>query len=212
MVLLINRSANFVRIFGKQKKIFSSVYENNARRANILCGSVLYMMSARNTVRSLFDYTDSLEEVFRKTNNILCDTSDKEFITMFLICVDISSGEGEYINAGHNPPVIVHSDGEADKVESKPQLIMGMFPNVEYKSEKINLCRGDVLCLYTDGIPDAMDCAENTYGTERIASVVKASQNSTAEEIRNDVLSDVSSFADETKFIDDRTVVVLKWN
>lgn len=172
--------------------------------------SALYMMSVRNTVRSLFSFTDDPDEVFTKMNNILCDTSDREFVTMFLLCADIGTGTGRYINAGHNPPVIVHPDGSAEPVEADPQLIMGMFANTEYCSEPIALQPGDILCMYTDGITDALDRNGVVYGPERVVSVIRENRSRPAAEIRDALLHDVDVFADITRFTDDRTALILK--
>lgn len=175
--------------------------------------SALYMMSVRNTVRSLYSKPVSdPKEVFDTTNNILCDTSDKEYVTMFLLDLDINTGYGKYVNAGHNPPFIVHEDNTYESLEYEPQVFMGSFKDVSYSSQDIKLNKGDLLTLYTDGITDTLNENSEEYGVQRIIDVVRANSSHTVNEVKESILDDVRSFADNTKFVDDRTISLLKWN
>ena len=175
-------------------------------------GSALYMMSTRNTIRSLSDFLDEPGEILSRANDILCSTSDKEFVTVFLAAIDIKTGCGKYVNAGHNPPVLMRRDGSASLLDTAPQLIMGAFSGVSYRTDDISLKSGDVLCMYTDGIPESVNTAMEEYGTGRIISLLQNMVSRPPDEICNALLADVDSYSDDSKFIDDRTVEILKWN
>lgn len=168
-------------------------------------GSALYMMAARNTIRSLFGFTDDLEEIILRTNNILCDTSGMEFVTLFLVCLDPETGRGRYINAGHFPPLPVHPDGDSETVETEPQYFMGAFKDTKYASSDISVGRGDILCLYTDGITESVNSSMEEYSLQRIASVISCRTSSTTEDITKAVLDDVDAYSDSSLFADDRT-------
>ena len=172
--------------------------------------SSMYMMSARNTIRSLFSFTDDIEEIFNRTNNILCDTSDKEFVTMFLLTIDTETGIGKFVNAGHNPPILFSRDGKYKIIETEPQMMLGSFYDVYYTAEEIVLNSGDMLCMYTDGITDTVDKNMIPYGMDGLVAVISENSEKTLTDIKNAVLEDSSKYADETKFSDDKTIVLLK--
>ena len=174
--------------------------------------SALYMMSARNTIRSLYIYLDDPAEVVSRANAILLSTSDREFVTMFLLDVDIKSGKAEFVNAGHNPPVLRRVSGETAPVSSEPQTIMGVFENARYFSTLLNFEKGDTLCMYTDGITDAVNSNGESYGIERLMGVVKKTGSNSPETVKNAILEDVERYEDTSLFSDDKTLTVLRWN
>lgn len=174
--------------------------------------SAMYMMSARNTLRALAGVVDSMESVFEHANMNLLDTSREAFTTVLAFCLDIKTGKGRYINAGHLPALICHADGTVGTIEAEPQLMLGALPGISFRSYPVHFRKGDTLFLYTDGISEAMDSQRRQYGGERIVSAALSSGSSSLEKMRDAVFSDVEDYADESQHSDDRTLLLLRWN
>lgn len=172
--------------------------------------AALYTMSVRNTIRSLYRFPAQPESILTEANSILCETSDQEFVTMILVDLDIQTGIGKYVNAGHNPPFLLKTDGSAALIETEPQVFMGVFKGIRYVSGELSLGKGDILCMYTDGITEAADNAAEQYGIERLMQTAAAAVNSPLDDLSGKILTDVRAHADETVFFDDRTLVLLR--
>jgi phosphoserine phosphatase RsbU/P len=114
-----------------------------------------------------------------------------------------------YINAGHNPPLLVRK-GKIIKLV-KGGIILGVMKNfIPYESEVVQLEKDDMLLLFTDGITEARDKEENEYSDERLEALSLKLAAETADRISSAIQADVQSFASGTLQSDDLTLVVLK--
>ncbi len=89
-------------------------------------------------------------------------------------------------------------------------MVVGMFPNVAYKRGYVQLAAGDVVAGYTDGITEAADPPGNEYGLERLVDAVRRQRTAPAEQIVENVLSEVDRFSRGGPHDDDRVILVLK--
>ncbi|MHC5034403.1 MAG: PP2C family protein-serine/threonine phosphatase, partial [Planctomycetota bacterium] len=129
------------------------------------------------------------------------------FVTMALIRVDLNTHETWIANAGHCKP-LVRRGAEGDVVEAggRPELPVGMMPEFEYTQASYALQSGDVMCLVTDGVTEAMDADKNLYGTDRLVEAIAAAPPS-ASGVLEAVLADVKKHVGDTKQSDDLTCV-----
>ena len=93
------------------------------------------------------------------TNNYIVDNhaDDNMFATLFFGMLDPVSGQLAYINAGHNPPLILDANGRVKQSLTNTGAAVGMFRDIDYKIEQAVLEPGDLLFTYTDGVTEARD-------------------------------------------------------
>lgn len=154
-----------------------------------------------------------LPESTAKINDIIFkNTPSDKFISFFWGCLDLKNNRFTYCNAGHNPPVFIHAKSDEAMYLSKGGMLLGALPTtVPYESETIQLKPGDVIMMYTDGVSEAMDSAENEYGETRLVDCILQNKTGTARAILDEVLEDVKQFCNNN-YNDDLTALVVKVN
>ena len=168
----------------------------------------LIMASVRAALRAQVDNLYYLYEVMHRLNLMLHrDTRSAEFVTLFYGVIDASNGRLTYCNAGHPPPLLLR-DGQVTELETD-NMVLGINPEEQYEQSILDLRVGDVLLLYTDGLPDAMNFEGETFGKERVKQALQSSSGS-ADVIAQNVLWHMRRFAGLTKRTDDVTMVVVR--
>jgi phosphoserine phosphatase RsbU/P len=128
-----------------------------------------------------------------------------KFVSLFYGELE-SNGTFIYTNAGHNPPFVVKNKGI--ELLRHGGTVLGPVPEATFNRGYIELEKGDVLCMYTDGIVEAADNKGREFSLERLQKIVKAKREGTAQEITTEVLLKVKQWGPEGQ--DDRTVVIVK--
>jgi len=131
------------------------------------------------------------------------------FITLVLIAIDRKSGDVRYVNAGHNPPFLVHASGETEKL-SVGGLLLGMFPEATYESAEFKMGPGDVLVLYSDGVTEARDDSDEEFGEERLVAFLEKHRDLDPEVLVESLIRTVHEFSSDGKPGDDVTVAVIR--
>ena len=171
--------------------------------------SALVMANLQATLRALAAHLHALEHIVSSVNDmILADTRAQKYLSMFVGLLDRHRAL-HYINAGHVPPVVIRADGSTVALR-EGGMVVGMFPNVVYKRGYVQLAPGDVVAGYTDGITEAADPPGNEYGLERLVDAVRRQRTAPAEQIVENVLSEVDRFSRGGPHDDDRVILVLK--
>jgi len=114
-----------------------------------------------------------------RLNETFCGNRwEDRFVTMILAVLDPAKHEVCIVNAGHMPPLLRHPSGEVEATgESIGRLPLGVASGIEYEQATVSLAPGDMLIMYTDGIPDAMNVAQKFYGTERLEAQLRGPAN-----------------------------------
>jgi sigma-B regulation protein RsbU (phosphoserine phosphatase) len=172
----------------------------------------LLMANLQGALHEKFPVTFELSELTSSLNDRVFSSSDGHFfISFFLAVIDRRTDEVSYVNAGHNPPMIVGRKGAVRTLEGTG-LCLGMFPAQTYEERKTVLTPGDVLCLYTDGIVESRRAETEEYGDRRLAEKLKDLSDLPARKIMDKVFEDVFAFCACTDAGDDMTLVVAKRN
>ena len=132
------------------------------------------MMRAKTTISGIARTGIPLDEVAERANDALSQDNDASmFVTVWIGEIDLLSGVVRYVNAGHNPPLLVKR--AAGGCHSEPQflrersgMMLGVMPGVKYRSHTLRLAPGDMIYLYTDGITEQPDSNGNLFGEERL--------------------------------------------
>jgi len=151
-----------------------------------------------------------LEEATGLINDLISsNTSDGRFITFFWGILNDIDKTFNYVNAGHNPPLLVR-DGKIIKLEIGGMILGVMKTLMPYKSESIQLQKDDVLVMFTDGISEAMNRKGEEFSDERLEKFAKEIVNESANNILNKIQTEVQKFTDGANQSDDITLVVVK--
>ncbi len=145
-------------------------------------------------------------------NNLLCNESIScMFVTVFYCIIDLKTGELSYANAGHNPPYIIHPDGNIQLVPSTGDTILGVFEGQTYGTRKIQLQPNDSILLFTDGVTEAFNPQAEAYGEARLENLIKQHSAAGTQALVQAVISDVKDFAASAPQSDDITLLCLKY-
>jgi serine phosphatase RsbU (regulator of sigma subunit) len=152
-----------------------------------------------------------LVELAVRLNRSMCERSGggRHLITAFLAELDIATRSLVWVNAGHNPPMLVRCGGGLESLE-EGGLPLGAFAAARYASGRTELCPGDALCIYTDGVIEALDESGAEYGEDRLAKLVGALGTTSAAASLSRILESVDRFAEGVPQYDDITCLVLR--
>ncbi len=144
-------------------------------------------------------------------NRILVEESvSSMFVTLFYGVLDTRSGLLEYTLGGHNPPYLIRN-GKAEEFKGTGGLMVGAFPNIEYQSNVLLLHPGDAVFLYTDGITEAMNAAEEMFGADGLRGCLERCSALPPERMIGNVIEDVQSFAGGAEQSDDLTCLAVTY-
>jgi phosphoserine phosphatase RsbU/P len=171
----------------------------------------LLMASLQATIRALVPLGLSLSELTKRVNDLIYEnTSSGRFITFFWGILDTESMKFNYVNAGHNPPILVRADGSLELLE-KGGIILGIMKTTHpYIQGEISLDKNEALVLYTDGVNESMSSQNIEFGDDRLRSLVVEHRNKTAEEMINYLVNSIKIHSANTTQSDDITMVILK--
>jgi len=130
----------------------------------------------------------------------------RKFLTCFFGLLEPDSGTLRYVSAGHNPALLRRASGALDQLKATGVPI-GMFPNASWREDTVTMERGDLLCVYSDGITEALDAADEEFGLDRLSRLMTADPPGG---ICERVFDAVSAFAGDVPQYDDQTLILLR--
>ena len=137
------------------------------------------------------------------------DGRSSMFVTVFYGVLDPAAMQFSYVNAGHNPPVLVRGDG-VQELSGSRGIALGVVPEVSIASTTLDLRHGDILILYTDGVTEAFNDQNEAYGEERLREYVLSSRAQPARAVLDGLVAEIRRFAGAAAQSDDITLVVVK--
>jgi sigma-B regulation protein RsbU (phosphoserine phosphatase) len=161
------------------------------------------------TLRAYLEQNDNLLNIVSKLNHcIIGQTTDDRYITFFIGIYDELKMTLEYVNAGHNPPLIYRKNKKIDKLKIGG-IFIGFLP-FEYQSEMVQLKSGDIFLLYTDGLVEAMNEKEEEFEEKSVIKIIKQNANTNSKTIQNALIEGVKKHIGDKKLEDDFTLVITK--
>lgn len=150
------------------------------------------------------------EEICAHANSFLYQrTPPDRFATAFFASIDRQSGTMRYVNAGHNPPLMLRAGGALEELPATG-FPFGMVPEAEYEHAEIDLAAGDMLIAFTDGIVEAMNPEGEQYQLDRLADACLRLRDKPLAEMASEMDRELVSFVDGVPFVDDRTLVLVR--
>jgi sigma-B regulation protein RsbU (phosphoserine phosphatase) len=156
----------------------------------------------------------SLSELAGCLNRVACQNTDAgTFVTFFVATYDPATRTLDYVNAGHNPPMLLRADGgdagEPERLETGG-LLLGVMRGASYETGHASLRPGDALAIFTDGAPEAMTPDGEEFGEKRLAGSLRAHHPGGPEVLLDGVFEDVRAFAGHPPYLsDDLTMIAL---
>ena len=128
------------------------------------------------------------------------------FVTFCFAWIDPVQQRVTYVNAGHNPPLLVRANGRVDRL-TEGGLVLGVFPDATFAQEEVPANPGDRLVFYTDGITEARSASGEEFGEGRLADAAVACRGETADEMNARLTAAIHDFTGGV-FDDDATIIV----
>ena len=172
----------------------------------------LFMMASKIVLQSSAMQGGTPAEILTRMNQRICSNNPMEmFVTVWFGILEISSGKLAAANAGHEYPVIRRADGDFELYKDKHGFVIGGMEGVHYRGYDLQLNPGDKLFLYTDGVPEATDKAEELFGTERMLKALNRHREDGPEKILESVHKEVDEFVGDAEQFDDLTMMCLEY-
>ena len=166
------------------------------------------ILSAFRMLRGNFDF-DVAEATTRVNEQLHGSSRSGDFATLFLAVLDANNHTLTYVNAGHNSPLLVRSDGTIEYIEATGMPI-GVFDGVGWESRTVTLAAGDRLLAFTDGIPEAINGTEDFYSDERLEKFTVDHRAEPPDVFATALINDVSNFVGDAPRSDDITLMLLQ--
>lgn len=173
--------------------------------------AALFMMKAKTELHALMESGLDVDEAMTEANRRLCEDNESGmFVTAWLGRLDLACGRLSYANAGHNPPLIAHSDGKFEYFkEARPNLFLAGMDGVEYRKNVFDVEPGDRFFLYTDGVTEANDAEQTMYGETRLRELLNGISGAGPRAACEAVRDDVAAFAGGAEQSDDITMLAV---
>jgi sigma-B regulation protein RsbU (phosphoserine phosphatase) len=173
--------------------------------------AAMLMATFQASLKTLSTAQVPLEELVANMNKYACSNSQGglRFTTAFLAEYDAARRIFQYINSGHNNPILRRANGSIERLDVGG-LPLGIQPDAKYESASVALHPGDWLIIFTDGLVEAENARQDEYGETRLLSVIGAAAATTPGEMLKRMLADLDLFVGSTPQHDDVTCLLIK--
>ena len=172
--------------------------------------AALIMATFRAALRTQVRNDFELPHIMQSVNKLLADwIGVPGFVTAVYGILDPEAGTYIYANCGHNPPVLLRSDGGIEMLD-RGGAALGVLAEAEYETAVVTLAPGDTLVLYTDGVVEAANADGEEFGPERLIQVLKRTSGSEAQKMIRAVVKETRAHSRRHGYHDDFTIVILK--
>ncbi|MCL2029906.1 MAG: SpoIIE family protein phosphatase [Oscillospiraceae bacterium] len=178
--------------------------------------AALFMVIAKTLIKNNAQSGKSPREVFETVNNLLCEGNEAGmFVTAFMGYLDIPTGRLDFVNAGHNPPLL-RSGGQFGWLTSKVGFVLAGMEDMRYTPHETTLVPGGELFLYTDGVTEAVNRENSLFSDPRLLEtanrlVSDGSGGLSLQDFTVSVKREIDRFAEGAEQADDITMLVLRY-
>ena len=166
------------------------------------------MSNLQAAVRGLASPSMAPDGLCARLNSLVChNTGNDRFITFFYAQLDGPGRLLHYANAGHNAPILLHSDGSHERLQAGGG-VLGVFPKQKFATGAARLVSGDRLILFTDGVTEACDAVEEEFGEVRLLRLLQEHRAATASALQEKILAVAGEFS-QGHWHDDATLLVI---
>ena len=172
--------------------------------------AALFMVISKTLVKQRAEYGGTPAEILYEVNNKLCqDNSSVQFVTIWLMILDITTGKGMAANAGHETPIVRRYGQQFELLNDVHTMPIAAIPNAEFRDYELNLNPGDALFVYSDGATDATDPSQNMFSSSGILDALNTVKENDPKIMIDTVVKAIDDFAKGTPPFDDTTMLAL---
>ena len=174
--------------------------------------AAMFMMTAKTIIKDLAESGMAVNDIFTKANEKLCENNESGmFVTAWMGILDLTTGNVQFANAGHNPPLLKRADGSFEYLKTRAGFVLAGMEGVRYRSGEITLKEGDRLFLYTDGVPEATNEENKLYGEDRLLSFMNQNATTEAVELLPALKANIDEFVGNAPQFDDITMLMFDY-
>ncbi|MEE9554055.1 MAG: SpoIIE family protein phosphatase [candidate division Zixibacteria bacterium] len=173
-------------------------------------GAALQASNILASFRTLYNVGEIslLDAVCKVSKQLQTFSRPGDFATLFIGLLNPESNSMRFINAGHNPPLLIRSDGKTEYLEASG-IPIGMMDYDEWKEDSIDFYDGDIVFIFSDGIPEAINSVDEQFGDERLEKLAMKCSEQSPKVFTDTIMTEVDNFIGENPRSDDITMIVL---
>jgi phosphoserine phosphatase RsbU/P len=173
--------------------------------------AALFMALSRTLIHaSTMGNSTVANSIVQANKLIFADAKSGSFVTLFYGILDSEQLTFRYINAGHNPPLLLKENANDMVLLKAKGIALGAIENIELQEIEIKLTQGDELVLYTDGVTEAINVKNEQFGQERLIKVITKNRLLSAKDLMNKIQNEVNLFVNNQPQFDDVTLMIIK--
>ena len=174
--------------------------------------AAMFMMTAKTIIKDLAESGMAVNDIFTKANEKLCENNESGmFVTAWMGILDLTTGNVQFANAGHNPPLLKRADGSFEYLKTRAGFVLAGMEGVRYRIGELTLKAGDRLFLYTDGVPEATNGDNTLYGEDRLLTFMNRNAAVEATKLLPALKENIDEFVGEAPQFDDITMLMLDY-
>ena len=174
--------------------------------------AAMFMMTAKTIIKDLAESGMAVNDIFTKANEKLCENNESGmFVTAWMGILDLTTGNVQFANAGHNPPLLKRADGSFEYLKTRAGFVLAGMEGVRYRVGEIILNEGDRLFLYTDGVPEATNVENKLYGEDRLLTFMNQNATVEATKLLPALKANIDEFVGEAPQFDDITMLMFDY-
>lgn len=172
--------------------------------------AALLMANLQAALKIIINEEISLDQVVSKLNELIYHNTDMDkYITFFIGVLDNKNHHFTYVNAGHNPPLLLDKQGKIKQLDVGG-IILGMMPEYPYQIGQVDFASGDLLVCYTDGVNEAMNNTQEEFGEERLKKVLTQNRDLASKPLSDTIVSELNEFSGSQPQADDITLIIIR--
>ena len=174
--------------------------------------AAMFMMTAKTIIKDLAEGGMAVNDIFTKANEKLCENNESGmFVTAWMGILNLTTGNIQFANAGHNPPLLKRANGDFEYLKTRAGFVLAGMEGIRYRAGEITLNQGDRLFLYTDGVPEATNVDNKLYGEDRLLNFMNQNASMEATELLPALKANIDEFVGEAPQFDDITMLMFDY-
>ena len=175
--------------------------------------AALFMMMSKNLIKDHAMMKLSPKEIADNVNRMLCENNKQDmFVTAWIGILELSTGKISAVNAGHEFPAILRTDGKFRLFEDHHCFVLGGMKRAVYSQYEFTLPKGGTLFLYTDGVTEATNAEDVMFGEDRVVEALNKYPDAPPKELLEGIRTELDSFVGTAPQYDDITMLGIKLN
>ena len=172
--------------------------------------AAMFMMTAKTIIKDLAESGMAVNDIFTKANEKLCENNESGmFVTAWMGILDLETGNLQFANAGHNPPLVKKAGGGFEYLKTRAGFVLAGIEGMRYRASELTLSAGDRIFLYTDGVTEATNTENKLYGDDRLLAFVNKNVTVDAAVFLPALKENIDEFVGDAPQFDDITMLML---